>query len=282
MRFEFKLDSGWNAVAQQPLQLGLDRCRVLPGGESQGYKSARLGRHDGSRRAALNPVDFERWLSSVAATKIIAGVARQWRCAYLIKQLLPGAQPLPRLKLSDRRWLGASAQLVQKIAVGSRQQRREDLLQHVECVLNAAPIKAGVKVARLRFDRNPGADTAAQTDRDRRRIRVLHCTVEDDRAVGAALVGLDPSRDRLAASFLFALDHYAHVDRQLAALEKLAGRKQQRVEVSFVVGGATCVEPAAANLRLERRAIPRIERAGTLNVVVAVDDHRRRAFVAGP
>ena len=147
-------------------------------------------------------------------------------------------------------------------------------------VLNAAAVKAGVKIARLRCDRDHRADAAAQADRDRRRLRVLHRTVENDRAVGAALVGLDPGRDRFPACLLLAFDNDAHVDRQIAALEELAGRQQQRVEVAFVIGGSARVEPAAAKLRLKRRALPGLEWARALDVVVAVNDHRRRAFVA--
>ena len=147
-------------------------------------------------------------------------------------------------------------------------------------VLNAAAVKAGVKIARLRCDRDHRADAAAQADRDCRRIRIFHRAVENDRAVGAALVGFDPGRDRFPACLLLAFDNDAHVDRQLAALEKPAGRNQQRVEVAFVIGGAARVEPAAAKLRLKRRALPGLEWARALDVVVAVNDHRRRAFVA--
>ena len=45
---------------------------------------------------------------------------------------------------------------------------------------------------------------------------VHHAGVEDDRAVGAALVGLEPVERVVAADLLLALDEHAHVHRQLA------------------------------------------------------------------
>ena len=64
---------------------------------------------------------------------------------------------------------------------------------------------------------------------------------------------------------------------QLAGVGQLAGDEQQRQEVALVVGGAAGVEAAVADVGLERRRRPARLVAGVLDVVVAVDQDRRRA-----
>jgi hypothetical protein len=69
------------------------------------------------------------------------------------------------------------------------------------------------------------------------------------------------------------------VHRERAGARQLARDVQQREEVALVVGGAAGVEAAVADLGLERRRRPRLERTRSLNVVVAVDEHGRRVRV---
>ena len=116
--------------------------------------------------------------------------------------------------------------------------------------------------------------------RQRRRVGVDHAGVEDDHGVGAALVGAHPLADVVGAGLLGALDQHAHVDGQLAGVGHRAGDVQQRKEVALVVGGAAGVEAPVADVGLERRRSPARLVARVLDVVVAVDQHRRRVLAA--
>src|SRR5205085_10755162 len=51
--------------------------------------------------------------------------------------------------------------------------------------------------------------------------------------------------------------------------------------LALVVGGAAGVEPAVDGPRLERVGVPAVLAGGGLDVVVAVDEHGRRAGIAG-
>ena len=109
---------------------------------------------------------------------------------------------------------------------------------------------------------------------------VDHAAVEDDRAVGAALVLVDEAQHVRAADLLLALEHDAHVHRQLARARELAGDVQERQEVALVVARAARVQPAVAHHGLERVGRPELARIGRLHVVVAVDQHGRRVGAA--
>ena len=152
----------------------------------------------------------------------------------------------------------------------------EHAVQHVQRVEHAAAVHAGVQVADAGAHLDLRHRHPAQPDGDRGRLRVDHAGVEDDRGVGAALVGADPLGDALRARLLLALDDDAHVDRQLALARQRAGGVQQRPEVALVVGRAARVQAAVADLGLERRRGPLAEVADALDVVVAVDQDRRR------
>ena len=151
-------------------------------------------------------------------------------------------------------------------------------MQGVQGVERAAAIDAGVHVALGGAHLQVQHDQPAQPDGDRRRVLVDHPRVEDDRAVGAALVGAHPVRDGLAAGLLLALHEHAHVDRQGARRRLRARDVQQRQEVALVVGRAARVDAPVAHIGLEGRRRPRRRVADGLHVVVAVDEHRRRAL----
>ena len=55
-----------------------------------------------------------------------------------------------------------------------------------------------------------------------------------------------------------------------------------QVGVALVVGRATAVDAAVLDGRLERRRVPQVERIDRLDVVVGVDEDRRRAFGMQP
>ncbi len=194
---------------------------------------------------------------------------------------MPGRQPLPRdpLGLGGREHAGA--QLVADGAVRAGGDLGEHAEQHVQGGHRAAAVDPGVQVAGGGAHLDVRHREAAQPDRDRGRLLVDHAGVEHDRRVGEALVGLDPRGDALAARLLLALDHDAHVDRQLAGLREVAGRRQQRPEVALVVAGPAGVDAPVAHLGLERRRRPRAQVARALDVVVAVDEDGRGVGAVG-
>jgi hypothetical protein len=76
-----------------------------------------------------------------------------------------------------------------------------------------------------------------------------------------------------------------HLDRagQLAGDGQQAlGGPQLGQMLALVVGAAAAVQAAVADLRLERRAGPGVQRVGRLHVVVAVDEHGGRGRRPGP
>ena len=156
-----------------------------------------------------------------------------------------------------------------------------DLRQHrhqrVGRVEHRAAVEARVQVALGGAHLHRRLHEAARRQRDRGRALVDHQRVEHDRAVGVVLAGPEPLQHRGAADLLLALDQEAHVHGQLARPGKLARHVQQRQEVALVVGRAARVDAPVALGRLERRALPQLQRAGCLNVVVAVGEHGGRA-----
>ena len=100
--------------------------------------------------------------------------------------------------------------------------------------------------------------------------------VEDHGRVGAALVLRDPVDDRVAADLLLAVARDPHVDGERALGGERRRRLQLEVELPLVVGDPARVEPLVADRRLERRALPEVERIGRLDVEVPVDQDGRR------
>ena len=95
--------------------------------------------------------------------------------------------------------------------------------------------------------------------------------------VGAQLlaVPLEDRRQAVGADLLLALDEDRDADRQLAAV-RAQGRDVGH-DPGLVVGDATGVDPAVPLGRLERRGVPVGGVAGRLDVVVGVEQDRRRA-----
>ena len=76
----------------------------------------------------------------------------------------------------------------------------------------------------------------------------------------------------------------SHAMRRLTGQRALRSEQrralQQRPELALVVGDAARVNPLVADRRLERLALPQLERRRRLHVEVAVDEDRRRVAVA--
>ena len=105
-----------------------------------------------------------------------------------------------------------------------------------------------------------------------------HPAVEDHGGIGATLVGLEELDDRVSAGLLLAVAREAHVDRKLARPRQRARGGQQQVQLSLVVCHPAAVQVLAADLGLERRRLPQLERIGRLDVEVAVAEDGGRAL----
>ncbi len=114
-------------------------------------------------------------------------------------------------------------------------------------------------------------------DLEDRDARLEQVPVEDDTGVAPTLVRRQEVDDRVAAGLFLAVAREPHVDRQRALGGQKRRRLQQEVELPLVVGHAARVEPPVAHRRLERRALPALERLRRLDVEVPVGDHRRCA-----
>ena len=218
-----------------------------------------------------------------------SAIVRVWNSARGGRVGRPGArlgehagavrQRVPRRQLVRGGRLDAGPQLLRQAAVGAGQDRRQRCVQRVEGVQRRAAVEAGVHGPLAGADLQAREHRPARPDRQRGRVGIEHLGVEGDHAVGAALVRRHPAVDVVGAGLLRALDQHPHVDRQLAGVGHGARDVQQRQEVALVVAGAAGVQPAVADVGLERRRRPRRLVAGVLDVVVAVDQHGRRALV---
>ena len=87
----------------------------------------------------------------------------------------------------------------------------------------------------------------------------------------------------LAAGLLFAFEQELHVDRQLAGgLQQALHGLDLDVDLALVVAGAARENVVAADLRLEGRRFPLVQRIGRLHVVVAVEQDGGLARRAQP
>ena len=78
--------------------------------------------------------------------------------------------------------------------------------------------------------------------------------------------------------FLLALEHVLEVDRKAAAGRQDGGRGHDvGVGLALVVGRAAGEHPTADDDRLEGRRRPQVQRIDRLDVVMAVDQDRRRS-----
>ncbi len=93
------------------------------------------------------------------------------------------------------------------------------------------------------------------------------------------VVLLQQRREGVGADLLLALDEHHDVDRQVVAVRP--DRAEVGDDPGLVVGGAAAVEPVAPLGRLERRRVPVGRVVLGLDVVVRVEQHRRRTLRPG-
>jgi hypothetical protein len=136
-----------------------------------------------------------------------------------------------------------------------------------------------VQIARTALHREVERHDAAGAGAQRRDTAPFHRRVEDDARVGATLVAREEPYDRLPADLFLAVAGETEVDRKCPVRRKQRRTLEQRPELPFVVGDAAGIEPLVASRRLERVAVPQLERRRRLHVEVPVDEDRRRVAV---
>ena len=165
--------------------------------------------------------------------------------------------------------------------------RRKNVGEHMDRIARGAAEQAGMQVAVGTGEPDLFVDQAAQRGGDRRRLRVPHAGIAHQRQVAAQLGGVvaHEAEQVLGAALLLALDHHGDIQRQRAGdrLEGAAGLDEGH-GLAFVVAGAAGDDDFAATIerldaRLERRRLPQIERIDRLHVVMAIEQHARRAAV---
>ncbi len=164
-------------------------------------------------------------------------------------------------------------------------ERGENLRERLQRVLHDAAKVARVQVGRGTAHGNLPADEPAQRRRQRRNAlgeyrRVRH---DDHVARQPLLFAREKWLEVRGADFFFAFDHDFDVDGQLAVDAQVRlDRGDVHQALALVVDRAATVQLAVAHRRVERRRRPQLERVDRLHVVMAVDQHRRRAGCAEP
>ena len=103
--------------------------------------------------------------------------------------------------------------------------------------------------------------------------------VGDERDVGAkqVRVSLDELGQVLGGALLLALHHDLDRDRWLAGGKQRPDRGGVDRDPALVVGGPASVHPTVADLRQERRRLPELRVGDRLDVVMCVEEDRRRS-----
>ncbi len=148
-------------------------------------------------------------------------------------------------------------------------------MQRVEA---SATVDTRVDVATPSAHREMEVGSAARAKVERGKPIVEHGGVEDDTGIGAALVLPDPRSGTLAPDLFLGVAEHTDVNRQCAFERKAARCFEQEPELPLVVGHAAAVQPAVANGRLERRALPEFKRCRRLDVDMPVAEDSRGAL----
>ena len=199
--------------------------------------------------------------------------------ARIAKRIGAGRELVPARALLVRRRRDALAQRFGQASV-ARHDPAERLHQRVCRVERGVAEHAGMKIARAASNLQLERHHATRPRTHRRHAAALHCRVEDDARVCTTLVVREELDDRLPADLLLAVACDAQMNGQRTVRGKQRRALQKSPELALVVGHAAGVQPLVANRRLERIAVPELERRRRLHVEVAVDEDRRRVAIA--
>ena len=144
-------------------------------------------------------------------------------------------------------------------------------------VWRGAAVEAGVQIAIRTGGFHLHIDQAAQPDAQGGKALRVKLRIGDQRDVGLELgrIFRDELADGRAADLFFAFDQELEIDGQLARVHgaQRFGGLDVHVHLPFVVGRAAGVDVAVVNGGLEGRRMPKLQRIGRLDVVVAVAKH---------
>ena len=151
--------------------------------------------------------------------------------------------------------------------------------QGVERVVYGAAINARVQILARTGHLHLDVGHAPQGVDDGRRVFAQDVRVRDHGHVGGQPSGVLPDKGGQvrAADLLLALDDALEVDRRGAG-RPLKGLDRLDVDVglALVVRGAPGEQVIAGHRRLKGRRLPLLQRVGWLDIIVAVDQDRRR------
>ena len=158
----------------------------------------------------------------------------------------------------------------------------EDAGQRVDRVQHRTAIHAGMQVVARPVERYFQVEHAAQHVGDRRRLDVPTVGVGHEADVGGQFfaVGFEERDEVGAAGFLLALQQDGDTARQ-GSMDGVprAERLDEGHHLTLVVHGPARDDALSIlgidDGRLERRAVPKLQRLGRLNIVVAVVEHVR-------
>ena len=197
------------------------------------------------------------------------------------------AQPLPLRAQLVRQFRHPVVEARHGDAAGVIVERREDARQHPDRVHGGAAELARMQVLVGAGDRDLLAQQAAQAGGDRRHPIGEEAGVADQRELGAQLLGilLQEGDERGRARFLLALEEQGQLAGKLPVhrLPGAAGLDEGH-QLPLVVGGAARADDLALRgvleFRVERVAVPEVERVHRLHVVMAVEQQVPPAFAA--
>ncbi len=157
---------------------------------------------------------------------------------------------------------------------GEQLHERPDRVRH-----DAAPV-AGVQIAVRAARPQLETEHAAHAEAQARVAVLIHRAIAGDDEVRRQFVAVLAGEDGhlRAADLLLAFEQHLDIAGQRAAYgEERFERQNLREVLPLVVAHAARVEPPVADRRLEGGREPLVQRVGRLDIVMAVEDHRRRA-----
>ena len=158
-------------------------------------------------------------------------------------------------------------------------ERRTELGQRLDGIIDRAAMQAGVQVGLRTGQADLEADDTAEGRRDDDLVGRRRSGVGQDDAIGLGEFGLmivEEFGEARGADLLFAFDQEGDAQGQVRAALEQAGERGDRDQVrTLVVGRAAAIDLTVADHRLEGRGSPKIQRIGRLHVIVAIEDDVR-------
>ena len=157
-------------------------------------------------------------------------------------------------------------------------QRIDHLAERVDRIVDRTAVVTRVQVLLRSFDRDLHVGDAAHAAVDGRDLLVEHRRVgdQDDVAGQQFLVRLDPFRERRRTHFFLTFEDELDVVPELPSTNQIFESLDVHERLALVVIRTPRIDGPVADLRLEGRGDPQVERIDRHHVVVAVDQDGRQ------